>query len=70
MIGFSIIHAGNGKNIGKLKAVDNSTINTLFEIETPEGQEILIPATGDLVKAIDTNSQTITMHIPEGLPGL
>lgn len=70
MIGFSIIHAGNGKNIGKLKAVDNSTINTLFEIETPEGQEVLIPATGDLVKAIDTDSQTITMHIPEGLPGL
>ena len=70
LIGFNIIDADNGKVLGKLEAIDNSTINTLFEIETPEGQEILIPATGDLVKAIDTNSQTITMYIPEGLPGL
>ena len=70
LIGFSIIHAGNGKTIGKLKAVDDSTINTLFEIDTPDGQEVLIPATGDLVTAIDSHSRTITMHIPEGLPGL
>ena len=70
LIGFSIIHAGHGKTIGKLKAVDDSTINTLFEIDTPDGQEVLIPATGDLVTAIDSHSRTITMHIPEGLPGL
>ena len=70
LIGFNIIDADNGKVLGKLEAIDNSTINILFEIETPDGQEILLPATGDLVKAIDTNSQTITMHIPEGLPGL
>ena len=52
------------------KAVDDSTINTLFEIDTPDGQEVLIPATGDLVTAIDSHSRTITMHIPKGLPGL
>ena len=70
LIGFNIIDADNGKVLGKLEAIDNSTINILFEIETPDGQEILLPATGDLVKAIDTDSQTITMHIPEGLSDL
>ena len=70
LIGFSIIDADNGKVLGKLEAIDNSTINILFEIETPDGREILLPATGNLVKAIDTDSQTITMHIPEGLSDL
>ena len=53
--------------IGKIVAVDETTVNTLFEVNTPEGEEILIPATDELIVATDTEAQTITMRIPAGL---
>lgn len=67
IIGFTIIDADSGHAVGTLKAVDDSTINTLFAAASPDGHEVLIPATGDLVTAIDSHAHTITMHIPEGL---
>lgn len=70
IIGYTVIDADTEQTIGKLKAVDNATINTLFLVETPDGQEVLIPATGDLVTTIDSQRQLIAMHIPEGLLGL
>ena len=51
----------------KIVAVDETTVNTLFEVSTPEGEEILIPATDELIVATDIASQTITMRIPAGL---
>ena len=53
--------------IGKIVAVDETTVNTLFEVSTPEGEEILIPATDELIVATDIASKTITMRIPVGL---
>ena len=70
IIGYTVIDANTEQPIGKLKAVDNATINTLFLVDTPDGQEVLIPATGDLVTTIDSQRQLIAMHIPEGLLGL
>ena len=70
IIGYTVIDADTEQTIGKLKAVDNATINTLFLVDTPDGQEVLIPATGDLVTTIDSQRQLIAMHIPEGLLGL
>ena len=70
IVGFQIIDENNGKIVGKIVAVDDSTENILFEIETTKGDRILIPAHDSLSRDIDTSSQTITMTIPDGLLAL
>ncbi len=63
IVGFDILEAQSGKAIGRIASIDDSTLNILFCIE--DGR--LIPATDDLITAIDQQARTITMHIPEGL---
>ena len=70
IVGFQIVDENNGKIIGKIVAVDDSTENILFEIETTKGHQTLIPAHDSLIRNIDTPSQTITMTIPDGLLAL
>ena len=53
--------------VGSLVAVDDTTINTLFEIDTPDGGRVLVPASDDLITDIDTEARTISVIIPEGL---
>ena len=70
IVGFQIVDENNGKIVGKIVAVDDSTENILFEIETTKGDRILIPAHASLIRNIDTPSQIITMTIPDGLLAL
>ena len=70
IVGFQIVDENNGKVVGKIVAVDDSTENILFEIETTKGHQTLIPAHDSLIRNIDTQSQTITMTIPDGLLAL
>lgn len=63
IIGYSLIDAGNRKEIGKIASVDNSTINILFELESG----LLIPASEDLITDIDIKEHKITMNLPKGI---
>ena len=63
LVGFDILEDDSGKIVGKIAAIDDATMNILFELE--DGR--LIPASDDLITAIDQQARTITMHIPEGL---
>lgn len=76
LVGFTIINAtkdsvgeaaepsvADGSPIGTIAAIDDSTLNVLFELE--DGR--LIPAIDDLVNNIDMHNKTITMTLPEGL---
>lgn len=63
LVGFDIIDISNGKTIGRIAAIDDSTVNILFELE----DGALIPASDELIETIDGTSHTITMHLPEGL---
>lgn len=63
IVGFDIIQADSGNKIGHIAAVDDTTINILFELENGS----LIPASEDLITAIDQQAHTITMNLPEGL---
>ena len=67
IVGYSLIDDATDNVIGKIVAVDETTVNTLFEVSTPDGEEILIPASGELIVATDTEAQTVTMQIPAGL---
>ena len=63
LVGFDIIDAGTGSKVGTIAAVDDTTVNLLFELE--DGQ--LIPASDDLISDIDMKQGEIRMNIPEGL---
>jgi 16S rRNA processing protein RimM len=67
IVGFTIADSISGQTVGEVTGVDLSTINTLFEVRTPDGQTLLIPANDELIDDINRQERCITMRIPEGL---
>lgn len=63
LVGFDLIEASNGKRIGRIAAIDESTANILFELE--DGK--LIPANDELITEINQDKRQITIDLPEGL---
>ena len=63
LVGFRLVDVSTGAIVGTVGAIDDTTVNLLFELE--DGR--LIPANDDLITAIDVPGRTITMNIPEGL---
>lgn len=67
LIGYTIFDSGKNIPVGTVTDIDDSTNNLLFVVETPDGDEILIPAADELIKDIDDGNKTIGMILPEGL---
>ena len=63
LVGFEIVNDVNGETVGRIAAIDDSTVNILFELENGT----LIPASDELITDIDAEQRTIRMNIPEGL---
>ena len=63
LVGFDIVDASDGKTVGNIAAIDDSTQNILFELE----DGTLIPASDELTVDIDVNKKEIIMNIPIGL---
>jgi len=59
-----------GKEIGIISDFDDSTENYLFVVETPDSDDILIPANPELIEEVDTDNQIIHMNLPIGLINL
>ena len=69
--GFTIVDSNRGDaEIGIVAAVDESTVNVLFEVETPDGNMILVPANEDIIRKVDPKSRRITVGLPDGLLNL
>ncbi len=66
MIGFRIIDQ-DGKNIGIISDIDDSTTNILFIVSDSDGKSFYIPAAEDLITNLDLNAKSISMDLPEGL---
>lgn len=65
--GYQLIDSQTGDTIGKIRSVDDSTLNILFEVCTKEGKVRLIPAAEDLIETVDSLKRTIHMSLPDGL---
>ena len=63
IVGYSLIDANTSKEAGKITAIDDSTINILFELE--DGK--LIPASEELITNVDTKNHQIEINLPEGI---
>lgn len=66
LVGFDLVKANGMGVVGRIAAIDDSTVNLLFELE----DGTLIPASDDLIEDIDTANRKIIMNIPEGLLAL
>ncbi len=53
--------------IGKVVSIDDSTANVLMEVKRPDGSEIYLPLTEDLIREIDDEEKTMLMSLPDGL---
>jgi len=67
IIGYRLIDDNTGAIVGEIHAIDDSTINMLFEVVNQEGKEILIPASEELITEINTQHREIHANLPEGL---
>lgn len=65
-VGFKITDT-DGTPVGEVVDVDDTTINWLFVVETPGGEQVHVPAADDLMDDIDLTARTIVMNLPEGL---
>lgn len=63
--GYRIVDAEQGE-LGTIVRVDDSTVNVLFEVETPAGT-VLIPAVEAFIQDIDHDKRIVRMQLPEGL---
>jgi len=63
IVGCTIVDADTNQVVGRVAAVDDSTINILFELE----DNTLIPASEDLITSVDREQRVIVMHLPQGL---
>ena len=63
LIGYTLIDAASGAEVGTIASVDDSTINILFELE--DGK--LIPASEELITNVDTSKHQIAINLPEGI---
>lgn len=64
-VGFEVVDIHHGR-LGTVAHVDDSTLNTLFVIEGPQG-EILLPAHEAFITALDRKKRKLTVDIPDGL---
>jgi 16S rRNA processing protein RimM len=63
IIGYELIDSETRTVAGTIASIDDSTMNTLFELE--DGR--LIPASEELIQAIDTKKHQIEIKLPEGI---
>lgn len=67
LVGYRATEAATGAPLGTITGIDMSTVNTLLEVATPDGRDMLIPAAADFVKDVDTEKQEVLLDLPEGL---
>lgn len=65
LVGFNVV--ADGKLLGKITALDDTTENYLFIIEKADGSIVLVPVADEFIIDVDSDTQTISMELPEGL---
>lgn len=67
LVGYSIIDAKTGVQVGEIMDIEDSTANILFIVKKPDGEEVYIPAAEDLIESIQDDTRSIVMEVPDGL---
>lgn len=67
LAGFQIKDAETHEVLGEVKSVEDSTANVILQVLRPDGTSFAIPASPDLIQAVDTAQRLLTMTVPDGL---
>ena len=67
LVGYALVDARRDTLVGTITRVDDTTINILFEVETADGREVLVPASEELVEQVDKARHRIHVRVPEGI---
>lgn len=65
-VGFQVKDVHHG-DLGEIVSVDDSTMNVLFSIERPDGEEILLPAHEEFIVKLEKKKRRLMVEVPEGL---
>lgn len=68
-VGFSVL-LPDGRRVGQVEAVDDSSANVLLTIRHEDGREIMLPFHPDLVTSFDEQQRELVMNVPEALLSL
>ena len=66
LIGYTIVHA-DGRKVGVITDINDSTENALFIVELPNGKSTYIPIADELIDEINEEEKYIVMTLPEGI---
>ncbi|WP_289159571.1 ribosome maturation factor RimM [uncultured Muribaculum sp.] len=66
LIGYAIVHA-DGRKVGVITDINDSTENALFIVELPNGKSTYIPIADELIDEINEEEKYIVMTLPEGI---
>ena len=66
-VGFSLYDAATQSHIGKIVAIDESTLNTLLQVETTAGDELILPISEELIDHLELDEHHLYLQIPSGL---
>ncbi|ERK39086.1 16S rRNA processing protein RimM [Segatella baroniae F0067] len=67
LVGYALVDARRDTLVGTITRVDDTTINILFEVETADGREVLVPASEELIEQVDKARHRIHVRMPEGI---
>ena len=67
IVNFQLVDFHSNQQVGNIVSVDDSTLNILFEVCTNEGKVLLIPASEQLIKSVDTEKRKIIIELPQGI---
>lgn len=68
IIGSSVVDL-EGRQIGSVSGIMETGANDVYVVSKPDGGDILVPATRNAVKEVDTVSKVITVDLPPELTG-
>lgn len=67
LIGYTIVHA-DGRPVGTIADINDSTDNALFIVEIPgQDNQVYIPIADDLIDEINEEKKYLVMTLPEGI---
>ncbi len=66
LIGLRVV-TEDGNPLGTLTDVIKTGANDVYEVQTEDGKEVLLPAIRECVRKVDLEEKTVTVHIMEGL---
>lgn len=69
LVGYEVV-TDAGEKLGKIADIDDTTSNYLFVVETPEGENLLIPVAEEFIVGVDSAEKLLTLNLPEGLLSL